>query len=446
MRKQRALRAVPVLLLTLIAVQAARAEDACPAGTQCMTGLKGRDVLKLVEQLVLDGRFTDAKPLLQALEQDPSLDFERRFLLGYIAAQEGDNKGAISHFRSLLVAKPNEPRVRLELARALYLDGQPRAADYHFRLAEDADLPEDIRQTVRLIRRSISSKKSFYGSFRLGLAPDTNVNSATDDRSVELFGLPFTLSDDARRRTGLGQTVSVQAGGRIALSPTWAINIDAQSQATNYRGTSNDDVIAAVSAGPSLTRGPWRIGLAASTTQRVYGARLTSQLYGPRLKLERVFKDGAQAGIEVAARRVDNRVSDDYDGWQYSAAASYDRVVSGSLLVSGGLFGRYEPVASRALSSTETGVSLGIGGELPWGVNAGVSVQASRSWFGAAQDAFGERRKDWRVDGRIYAGLRSLRWWGFSPALEYRYTRVDSSIPLYDFDRHRVDLTVERYF
>lgn len=411
-----------------------------------MTGMKGRDVLQMVEQLVLDGRYNDAKPLLAALAQDPTLDFERRFMLGYIAAQEGDNKSAIKHFRGLLVARPNEPRVRLELARALYLDGQPRAADYHFRLAEDADLPEDIRQTVRTIRRSIRANKSFYGTFRLGIAPDTNVNSATSDRTVELFGLPFVLSDDARQRTGLGQTASVQAGGRIALSPTWAINVDAQSLATNYRGTANDDIIAAVSVGPSLTLGPWRVGVAASTTQRIYGARLTSQLYGPRLTLERVFKDGAQAGVEVAARRVDNRVSNDYDGWQYTAAASYDRVIAGSLLVSGGLFGRYEPVASRALSSTETGVSLGIGGELPWGVNAGISVQASRSWFGATLDAFGERRKDWRIDGRIYAGLRSLRWWGFSPALEYRYTRVDSSIPLYDFDRHRVDLTVERYF
>ncbi|TXG82749.1 MAG: DUF560 domain-containing protein [Sphingomonadales bacterium] len=429
-----------------MAAQPAWAEDACPAGNICMTGMKGRDVLQMVEQLVLDGRYNDAKPLLAALAQDPTLDFERRFMLGYIAAQEGDNKSAIKHFRGLLVARPNEPRVRLELARALYLDGQPRAADYHFRLAEDADLPEDIRQTVRTIRRSIRANKSFYGTFRLGIAPDTNVNSATSDRTVELFGLPFVLSDDARQRTGLGQTASVQAGGRIALSPTWAINVDAQSLATNYRGTANDDIIAAVSAGPSLTLGPWRVGVAASTTQRIYGARLTSQLYGPRLTLERVFKDGAQAGVEVAARRVDNRVSNDYDGWQYTAAASYDRVIAGSLLVSGGLFGRYEPVASRALSSTETGVSLGIGGELPWGVNAGISVQASRSWFGATLDAFGERRKDWRIDGRIYAGLRSLRWWGFSPALEYRYTRVDSSIPLYDFDRHRVDLTVERYF
>lgn len=425
---------------------ATRPAPSCAPGGACTTKVTSREMVRIIERMVLDGRFQEARPLLTALAADPSVNFERQFLEGYVASQSGDQKTAIRLFRSILQDRPKETRVRLELARALYIDGQPRAADHHFRLAEDAELPEDVRKTVQSVRRAIQNQKSFYGTFELGIAPDTNVNSATSDRSVELFGLPFTLSDSARQRTGIGQTASLSGGAKLKVAPAWAVGVEVQGFATNYVGVSNDDYIGQVTVGPQWTHGPWRLGIAGTATERWYGGKAATRLYGARLTVDRALDSGSQIGLEASVRRVDNLVTDDYDGVQTALALSYERVVNRSLLMSFGVFGRYEPLAVKALSSTESGVSFGIGGELPWGINAGVSAQGSRVWYADTLDAFGVRRNDWRLDTRAYAGLRSVRIYGFSPSLEYRYTLVDSTIGLYSFNRHRFEFTLASYF
>ncbi|WP_222874127.1 hypothetical protein [Hankyongella ginsenosidimutans] len=147
----------------------------------------------------------------------------------------------------------------------------------------------------------------------------------------------------------------------------------------------------------------------------------------------------------MAARRVDNRVSNDYDGWQYTAAASYDRVIAGSLLVSGACSAatsRWPPARSAARrpgSASASAASCPGGQRRDFGPGITELVRRDARCVRRAPQGLADRRAHLRR-----AAQPALV--GFSPALEYRYTRVDSSIPLYDFDRHRVDLTVERYF
>ena len=51
---------------------------------------------------------------------------------------------------------------------------------------------------------AISSRKRLSTSVALAVATDTNVNAATNEESVEIFGLPFQLNEDARASSGVG--------------------------------------------------------------------------------------------------------------------------------------------------------------------------------------------------------------------------------------------------
>ena len=93
------------------------------------------------------------------------------------------------------------------------------------------------------------------------------------------------------------------------------------------------------------------------------------------------------------------------------------------------------------------GANAGIGGELPHGLNGGLSAGLSRAVFDAAiPGLFPEPRKDWRINGRAYLGLRSVRVLGFSPSVTYNFTRNASNIGLYDTTRHRFQFELARYF
>jgi Flp pilus assembly protein TadD len=56
------------------------------------------------------------------------------FLQGLIAEARGDLKGAVHRFRTALASDPNLTIVRMELARALYLDNDDDGARHQFEL------------------------------------------------------------------------------------------------------------------------------------------------------------------------------------------------------------------------------------------------------------------------------------------------------------------------
>ncbi|MGE0775835.1 MAG: surface lipoprotein assembly modifier, partial [Sphingomonadaceae bacterium] len=91
--------------------------------------------------------------------------------------------------------------------------------------------------------------------------------------------------------------------------------------------------------------------------------------------------------------------------------------------------------------------NLGIGGELPKGINAGLSAGISRALFDDPIVAFDpDPRKDWRFNGRANVGLRSVRVLGFSPSMTYTFTKTSTKLPLYRNERHRLEFSLARYF
>src|SRR3546814_18122996 len=105
--------------------------------------------------------------------------------------------------RTLLLRDPHDTRVRLELARVLFLLHRYAAADYHFRLSA-ARSPTSVQHNISLFHRAIQAQRNWRVSGEGGIAPDPNVKSAGRDRMVDLCGLPFTVEHEARGPQGAG--------------------------------------------------------------------------------------------------------------------------------------------------------------------------------------------------------------------------------------------------
>jgi len=452
--------AIAVLALGLIALSPMTESPnirGCANGV-CTMRMTAPQLLARAAQLVQERRFDEARPMLAALENAPELTMETRFLKGYVAAETGDLDGAAKEFRAVLRDRPDVTRARLELARVLMMQGHDSAADHHFRLAEeDEDLPEDIARTVREARGILRNRRTWHLNIDVGFAPDSNINNATDARTVAFpFGagtIPLTLNEDARRRSGVGQTASVSTGVRLRMSDGVAVLLDADGQLVNYKGKGADDVSVLLAAGPELTtKGGSRIAVQATGIQRWYGGQSATTGGGVRVSYQRNLDAGSRVGLQLDVRRTESGFGEQYDGWQSSAYATYERVVHRSAIASGTLFVRRDDLRSKPYSSTELGGSVGIGGELPHGINAGISGGISRVLFDdplipmAPTTQWGQSRKEWRYNARAYLGARGIRVLGFSPSVSYTYNRADSTLDLYQTARHRVQLGLARYF
>jgi hypothetical protein len=445
-----ALAASSVMLVAFSPTAPSNTLQGCENGV-CTLRMTAPQLLAQAEKLVTARRFDDALPLLLALRNAPELAMETHFLEGFVATETGQYDEAAKDFRAILRDRPDVTRARLELARVLMIQGKDAAADHHFRLAEeDADLPPEIQRTISEARSIIRNRKNWNFNIDVGFAPDSNINNATSARLVNsIYGNnTIELDDEARARKGVGQTLGLSGGVRLRLKDGAAILIDADGQVINQKGTSADDISALIAAGPELTmKSGGRVSVQALGVRRWYGGKVAQSGGGARVSYQQNLTMGQRVGFQVDVRKVESGYGDAYSGWQTSAYATYERVVRRSLVASATLFGRREALGLDAYSNTEFGGSLGIGGELPHGINAGLSAGVSRVLFDDPLPILSpDDRKDWRFNARAYVGARSLRVLGFSPSLTYTYNRAESSLDLYRTSRHRLQVGLARYF
>lgn len=431
----------------------AAAQQAQCDGDSCRVRLTAAQLLSSAERLVSEHRFGEAAPMLAALENAPELALQRQFLIGYAAIESGDLEGGIKVFRSLLDRHPQQTRVRLELARALMLKGKAGAADHHFRLAQtDSAIPPEIAATIRASRRLLADSRAFAFNLDVGIAPDSNITNGTSADTVDIaFGnqtVPLTLDAQARERGGVGQTMGFAGSARLGLGEETRLLIEADSQIVNYKGEASDDIAAQFAVGPEFALGDTtRLSVQALATQRWYGGDLAQRAGGIRATLRREIGEHSRLGISLDARRSQSLVSSAYSGWQLAGSASFERVIARSMIASASLFARRDLLTSDSYSSREFGANLGLGGELPLGISAGLSGGVARAAYDAPLALFGsDPRKDWRFNARAQLGLRSLRFLGFSPSLTYSFTQAKSSLTLYDNSRHRLRFALARYF
>jgi outer membrane protein len=186
--------------------------------------------------------------------------------------------------------------------------------------------------------------------------------------------------------------------------------------------------------------------VAASAAHRWYGGRSLNTLIGGRLLAVRPLGANGEVSAELNVRAINNLQQNSYDGWQALASLTYERALSTSIVGSVSVYGRYEPLNERAFGGSEAGFAVGAGAELPWGLNAGASARIGSAWYLGALLALGEARRDLRLESRLYLGARTFRVLGLSPSVEYRFLHSNSNIGLYDYNRHRFEFSLARYF
>jgi hypothetical protein len=113
--------------------------------------------------------------------------------------------------------QPAAAGVRLELGRVLAEQRKTVAAGRELRRAHAAGLPPEAAQTVERIVSLLRHEAPYGGSFELAFAPDSNINRSTGSDTVTAFGLPFTLDEGSRGRSGVGLAFADQLFARLPV-------------------------------------------------------------------------------------------------------------------------------------------------------------------------------------------------------------------------------------
>ena len=443
---------------------AAAGEDAegAPVAVSDAPVAAGSAGMEEARALMQEGRFAEALRRLYPLAQGAEVDADVVFLIGLAAterAQQPDVSAderealldeAIAAFRFMLVNRPELVRVRLELARAFFLQGEDSLSREQFELVLAGQPPAPVVAKVRGFLAQIRARRRWSLHGGIALAPDTNIGATSEERTIYIAGLPFRRDAEELSTSGIGLSAWLSGEYQYPLSDRSRLRAGADASRREYAGRQFDHMLAAVHAGPR-----WLVGANAEASLLADVQR--------RWRAGVPYYDALGARLE-AARRISRRVTANarasWHGRSYRSDGYLDGPVAdvmlgGTWLVNATLradaalgWGKERPDARRWRHERKW-LRAGVSVALPRGFTVGGSGEMrwtdyEGDWSFYTQSA--SPREDRTRSLRLSVHNRAFTWRGFSPRLSLVHEVRDTNAQLHDYRRTGGELSFVRVF
>lgn len=409
--------------------------------------LSAADLFVLADRARAAGRLDDASAIYNALTRDANADVraEARFRKGMMLADARQFAEAATAFRALLDEKPDAIAGRLELARMLAAMGNESAARREIRQAQAGGLPDDVAITVDQFARALRSTRQWGGSIEVALAPDTNVNRATQARTLDTVIAPLTLSEDARARSGVGLKLAGQAFARIELGDSWALLPRIASAGTLYRAKEFNDISGSALLGVEWRRGRDRLSPSVGRTWRWYGGMSYARTATISMDWLHPIGRRGQLLVHGGASRADYLRNDLQDGAIYDLSVGIERALTERSGVGLTITGYRQTARDPGYANVSFGAKT-----VAWQELGQVTLVASSEVHRLEGDArlflFADPRREWLLRSSGAATFRQATVAGFAPVARLILERNQSTVGLYDYRRIAVEFGVTRAF
>ena len=362
---------------------------------------------------------------------------------------------ATQAFRAILVNHPDLVRVRLELARVFFLKGQDGLARRHFEAVLAGGVPVPVAANIQRFLAIMQSRKRLTGYFGLAVAPDSNLNAASESEIIYIdtvFGrLPFTREGDFGAESGFG--LSVWGGGEYQqpVSERLRLRVGSDLAVREYPGGDFDQQFLAAHVGPRWLAGPrTELSLLATAQRQWLGSNPYTDEYGVRLELDRRLGPTVWGRGTAAYRERDHLSRDFLDGPVAEFTATFAWTPAPVLRVHTTFGYARDHAALEHWRNLSRWVRVGTSLALPLGFTLGTSIQAQRVYYdGAGQPHLtldGRPRRDRIRSFSVSVLNRAFTVYGFSPQLALIHDVRITNAQAQEYDRNRAELRFVRQF
>ena len=372
------------------------------------------------------------------------------------AARRERYNRAIAAFRLILVNRPDLVRVRLELARAFFLKGQYDLARRHFELVLAGGVPPPVAANVRVFMNAMQTRKRFTGYFGAAIAPDSNLNAASESEVIyidTIFGrLPFQREGDFGAESGLG--ISVWGGGEFQhpdpRNERLRLRIGADAAVREYPGGDFDQWFLAAHVGPRWLASPTTELSLLGTVQRQWlGGSPYADEIGVRLELDRRLTSRLW-GRGTASARKRNHLHDFLDGPVTGFTLDLAWTPAPVLRVHWNAGYEHSHAMSVHWRNLSRWLRVSTSLVLPLGFTLGTSAQVRRTRYDGSGQAHLTLHGRQRFDRIRTVGVtvlnRAVTLFRFSPQLALVHEVRATNAQAQDYERNRAELRFVRQF
>ena len=301
----------------------------------------------------------------------------------------------------------------------------------------------------------MQARKRLTGYFGLAVAPDSNLNAASESEIIYIdtvFGrLPFTREGDVGAESGFG--LSVWGGGEYQhpVSERLRLRVGSDVAVREYPGGDFDQHFVAAHVGPRWLASPrTEISLLATAQRQWLGSEPYADEFGMRLELDRRLTPGIWARGTAAYRERDHLSRDFLDGPVAEFTATFAWTPAPVLRVHATVGYARDHAASEHWRNRSRWVRVGTSLALPLGFTLGTSAQMRRTYYeGGGQvhlTLTGRNRFDRTRTFTLSVLNRAFTLFGFSPQLALINEARQTNAQAQDYDRNRAELRFVRQF
>lgn len=384
----------------------------------------------------------------------PNREARLDFIRGLKLRAEGDLQGAIAVFRRLIADNPGFSRVRVELASTLFMAGDPDAASYHLRdLARNAQ-SDDMRRNFEAYLDAIKRDRPWRIGGYVSLAPSTNVNGRTNERTIVIEDCPFdpsgrcefTIDEGSRAASGIGLTGGLSGERHFFLSQDLTVTLSGRLDAVKYIRSEFDRVSARAGAHLRKKFGDAVVGGGVVAEYSALGWSTYRDAAGIELEFGRRL--GPSTHLLLSTSLMYQRFADfpQMNGPSASFGAVVGYAIGPGQSLTAGASVTVERTTASYLDSDGVRAFVGYGREWNGGLITFVEPAVTLRRFRDVDPAFGVRREDVELGGRIGLSHRKLNFRGFMPRFEYSYARQFSTVALQRRETHSANIVLTREF
>ena len=409
-------------------------------------------VVRAMAMAVLQNHFENVVFLLPYYQKIPQNMREvvlEEWAKGMVAEAQGDTKAAVKAYRNALSANNNASLLRLRLAMALYANKEYDASEDQFtKLLSEDSIPPQIAELINQYLTAIKQQNrvSVYGG--INYLADKNINNAPKNsdlgggwtapkaQSAHGVGFNFGVSKKWGMSKGFFGETRLDAHGKYYTDnkPYNELNVRVLA------GVGHENAHHSVALLPFVEKSYYAGGSANNDMLKYF-----SESKGLSAEWSYWLTPKWQTSLYGEYAKQDYTTRNHLDGQTKSLGGSVLYLSNAKRYYFAGLDYNKTDTRDADDSFVRQGVRAGFGQELGLGFSTRMSVNfAKKEYQGAG--FFGKIQENDEYGASISLWHKKIHYAKITPRITWQYNKVDSNLPLYEYDKHRIFIEMSKKF
>lgn len=425
-----------------------------PLFAQEVSEVRIRDPLSVAAQLYRSKRYQEAIVLVEALKRADGFENYQKasdaiLLLARALSKIGKNARAIGLLRQLIETDKENAAAKIALAEIYISEGRESDADPLLRDSLLHQMPDSFRAQIEQYISARKTVKPYKSRFGFSIIPDSNVNAATGSEEVEIFGLPFSLTENAQASSGVGMQGNVRVDyrlKRLGKNAFLSTSVDGRYTAYSNNEDFNEGLLSGQLSSTHALSAKTVVRAGARGLYRNFGGSTFSYGYGFEGMAQHSFNESQQLRVSLTGLRLENQFDRNRDSFYFAARTLLRQKISDSMGVEGYVAIERELSRGTSLTNSIFRIGLGLQKRFENGIGIYLNPEGYLRPFDEQLAVFPEPRKDHHLSITMAASNDNWKIGRFAPSIRVIYENNFSNLMLFRYERFRLFLEFNNSF